>query len=251
MRVLTIISGILMVATAAFCFINPGQTFMTMAFVVGSVMVVCGIIHTLAYLLGRNKKGKKDNNGWILIDALLTLLLGILILCNQLTVDMAIPMIFGMWVLVSGLLRVEAATRIDREKKPGNFKAAFITGIITVIIGLLGFINPFVTYVSVVMLLGIFMLVSGINSIELGVNMPHDVRDEIFGEDDMVVYKKKSAPVKIDDETDESPEAVEERFQAQKEEKREKEFVEAIAIGDVGLSPEEVEIAAKELEEKA
>ena len=101
------------------------------------------------------------NNGWILIDAILTLLLGILILCNQLTVDIAIPMIFGMWVLVSGLLRFEASTRINRQKKMKNFKAAFISGLGTIAVGLFGFINPLVTYVSVIVLLGIFLIVQG------------------------------------------------------------------------------------------
>ena len=84
MRALTIFSGILMLATGAFCFINPGQTFLAIAFIVGIVMVINGIIHTLAYLIGRGLNNRGDNNGWILVDALITLLLGILILCNQL-----------------------------------------------------------------------------------------------------------------------------------------------------------------------
>lgn len=198
MRSLTIISGVLMIATGVFCFINPGQTFLTMAFVVGTVMVICGVIHALAYLIGRfsediveiaevtevtegigigqvRDKSKKDNNGWILIDALLTLLLGILVLFNQITADLAIPMVFGMWVLVSGLLRIEAASRIDRINKRGNFKAAFVTGLVTTIIGLFGFVNPLVSWISIIVLLGLFMLVQGINSLELGINMPHTI----------------------------------------------------------------------------
>ena len=79
MRVITLAGGFLMVATGAFCFINPGQTFMTMAFVIGSVMVINGVIHALGFLLARGSFGIGDNNGWILIDAILTLLLGILI----------------------------------------------------------------------------------------------------------------------------------------------------------------------------
>ena len=205
MKGLTIVSGIIMIAAGAFCFINPGQTFMTMAFVIGTVMALCGIIHVLAYVIGRTPHGKGDNNGWILIDALLTLLLGILVLFNQLTVDMAIPMVFGMWVLVSGLLRLEAASRIDRQRKPGNFKAALITGVITVVMGLLGFINPFVTYVSIIPILGFFMLIQGINSIELGFNMPHKVKE------DVKIYKKQRNAVRIEDEDSESTVDIQER----------------------------------------
>ena len=241
MRVLTIASGILMVAAGAFCFINPGQTFMNMAFVIGAVMVVCGLIHCMAYIVTRRSLGRGDNNGWIGIDAMLTLILGILILCNQLTVDIAVPMIFGMWVMVSGLLRVEAASRIDRQKKSKNFKAAMVTGIITVIMGLFGFINPFITYVSVVALLGGFLVMQGINSIELGINMPHESKEDI------VVYKKPREAVIIDDSVDESPEAVEERKKAMEEEAAEKEFNQAIVTEDIGISREETEKVIKEI----
>ena len=243
MRGLTIASGLLMIAAGAFCFINPGQTFMTMAFVVGAVMTIYGIIHALAYFIGRGVHNKGDNNGWILIDALLTLLLGILILFNQLTVDIAIPMIFGMWVLVSGLLRLEASTRINRELKPGNFKAAFVTGLITTILGILGFVNPFVTYVSVIILLGGFLVMQGINSVELGLHMPHNKKEE-----EIKVFKKPREAVKIVDDVHESEEAVQERIKAQKEEALEKEFNQTVARTTIGLTREEAEKVAAEVD---
>lgn len=244
MKGLTIVSGIIMIAAGAFCFINPGQTFMTMAFVIGTVMALCGIIHVLAYVIGRTPHGKGDNNGWILIDALLTLLLGILVLCNQLTVDMAIPMVFGMWVLVSGLLRLEAASRIDRQRKPGNFKAALITGVITVVMGLLGFINPFVTYVSIIPILGFFMLIQGINSIELGFNMPHKVKE------DVKIYKKHRNAVRIEDEDSESTVDIQERVIEKRKMETEQEFIEAAATSSIGISREEAEAAIAEIREE-
>ncbi|MGI6765812.1 MAG: HdeD family acid-resistance protein [Lentihominibacter sp.] len=198
MRALTIASGILFIATGAFCFINPGQTFMTMAFVVGTVMVIWGIIHILSYLIGRGVHNRVDNNGWIFIDALLTLLLGILILFNQLTVDMAVPMVLGMWVMVSGLLRLEAASRIDREKKRTNFKSALFTGVLTTLIGFLGFVNPLFSFVSIIILVGIFMMIQGINSLELGINMPHEKKAYVK------IYKRKRKAVLIADSEGES-----------------------------------------------
>ncbi len=213
MRALTIFSGILMLATGAFCFINPGQTFLAIAFIVGIVMVINGIIHTLAYLIGRGLNNRGDNNGWILVDALITLLLGILILCNQLVADMAIPMVFGIWVLVSGILRIEAASRINKDRKRSNFRSTLITGILTVIVGLFGFINPLVSWLTVVILLGMFLCMQGINIIELGINMPHEKKSYVR------VYKRRREPVKITSE-DETPEAIEQRLEQKAEEER-------------------------------
>ena len=205
MRILTIISGILMILTAAFCIINPGQTFLVLAFVIGLVMVLNGIIHTLAYLIGRGLHNKGDNNGWILTEALITLVLGILILCNQLVVDAAIPMVFGIWVVVSGILRVEASTHINREKKRTNFRTTLITGILTVFIGVFGFINPMIGWLSTAILLGLFMLIQGVNVLELGINMPHEKKSYIR------IYKRKRQPVKIT-AAEETPEKVAERL---------------------------------------
>lgn len=213
MRLLTIISGILMLVTGVFCFINTGQTFLTLAFVVGIVMVLNGIIHTLAYLIGRGLHNKGDNNGWILVDALITLVLGILVLCNQLVVDVAIPMVFGMWVLVSGILRVEAASHINRVKKRRNFKSTLVTGILTVAVGVFGFIGPLVAWLSVVFLLGLFLCMQGINIIELGINMPHEKRDYVK------VYKRRRKAVKISS-ADETPEAVAERLEAREDQQQ-------------------------------
>lgn len=212
MRVLTIIGGILMVLTGAFCLVNPGQTFLSMAFVVGLVMVLNGLIHSIAYLTGRGLHNKGDNNGWIMADALITLLLGILILCNQLVADTAIPMVFGMWVLVTGILRIEAATHINRDKKRSNFRATLITGILTVLIGLFGFINPLVKWLSVIILLGIFMVMQGVNIMEIGIHMPHERKSYVK------LYRRKREPVKITDE-EETPEKVQERLKAKEEAK--------------------------------
>ena len=210
MRILTIIGGILMVLTGAFCFSSPGQTFLAFAFVVGLVMVLNGTIHAVAYLSGRGLHNKGDNNGWILTDALITLLLGILVLCNQLVADTAIPMVFGMWVLVTGILRIEAATHINKEKKQKNFRVTMITGVLTTLIGLFGFINPLVAWLSTTFLLGFFMVMQGINILELGINMPHEKKAYVK------VYKRKREPVLITEE-DETPEKVAERLKAREE----------------------------------
>lgn len=205
MRILTIVSGILMALTGAFCFMNPGQTFLSLAFIIGLVMVLNGLIHTLAYFIGRGLHNKGDNNGWILTDALITLLLGILILCNQLVADAAITMVFAVWMFVSGILRIEAATHINKEKKRSNFRTTMITGVVTLVIGIFGFINPLVIWMTTAVLLGMFLVMQGINIIELGIHMPHEKKSYIK------IYKRKREPVRISDE-DETPEKVQERL---------------------------------------
>ncbi len=222
MRVLTIISGVLMALTGLFCFMNPGQTFLALAFIIGLVMMLNGAIHMLAYVLGRGLNNRGDNNGWILVDAIITFLLGALILGNQLVADTSIHVVFGMWLLVSGVLRLEAATRINFKIKKSNFVVTLLTGIVTTLLGLFGFVNPLVSVVGTIVLLGMFLVMQGINVIELGINMPHEKKSY------MRIYRKQRDPIKITEE-DETPEAVAARLRQKAEEKE----LEAIAKVEV------------------
>ena len=82
----------------------------------------------------------------------------------------------------------------------------------TTLLGIFGFVNPLVAFVSTIVLLGMFMLMQGINTIELGVDMPHEKKKIIK------IYKKKRGPVRITEE-DERPEAVYERLKQRDAEK--------------------------------
>ena len=127
--------------------------------------------------------------------------------------DTAIPLVFGMWMLVAGILRIEASTHIDKERKRSNFRTTMITGILTVLVGLFGFINPLVQWMTTAVLLGIFLVMQGVNVIELGIHMPHEKKSYVK------IYKRKREPVRITDE-DETPEKVMERLKMKEAEEK-------------------------------
>ena len=176
MRVFTIISGVLLVLTGLFCFANPGETFLSLAFILGMIMVASSVIQGVAYCWGRAgmQNSQKDNNGWILTEAIITLILGILVLTSQIAADVAIPMVFGMWVMFSGVLRVVTATLIDRSNKRTNFAWTLITGVLCILGGLYAFLNPIIAGLAIAVLLGIMFLLQGISTLELGIHMPHE-----------------------------------------------------------------------------
>lgn len=176
LRLLTIISGILLVLTGLFCFANPGETFLSLAFILGMIMVVSSVIQGVAYCWGRAgmKNSQKDNNGWILTEAIITLILGGLVLSSQIAADAAIPMVFGMWVMFSGVLRVVTATLIDRTNKTSNFVWTLITGVLCILGGLYAFLNPIIAGLAIAILLGVMFMLQGISTLELGIHMPHE-----------------------------------------------------------------------------
>lgn len=173
MRILTIISGILLVLTGVFCFANPGETFLSLAFILGLMMVINSIIQGIAYWWGR-AGNQRDNNGWILTEAIITFILGVLVLSNQIAADVAIPMVFGMWAMFSGILRVVTATMINRQNKKANFIWTLITGLLCALGGLYAFLNPIIAGLAIAVLLGMMFVVQGISTLELGIHMPHE-----------------------------------------------------------------------------
>ena len=176
MRLFTIISGIMLIMTSLFCYANPGETFLPLAFVLGCVMIITGIIQCVSYWWGR--EGRKDNNGWIFAEALITLILGILVITGLIAADAAIPMVFGMWVMFSGILRFVVATMINPSSKRANFIWAMLTGIIGTLSGLYAFLNPYIANLSIAVLLGFLFMIQGICTLELGIHMPHEKKEK-------------------------------------------------------------------------
>ena len=172
MRLLTIISGVMLVLTGLFCFANSGETFLALAFVLGLVMIISSAIQLISYWWGR--KDRSDNNGWIFAEAMITFILGILVQTSLIAADAAIPMVFGLWVMFSGVLRFVVATMINPSKKTSNFIWTMVIGIAGIVVGIYAFVNPMTANVPIAILLGIIFFIQGIGILELGIHMPHE-----------------------------------------------------------------------------
>lgn len=166
----------MLIMTSLFCYANPGETFLPLAFVLGSVMIITGVIQCVSYWWGRDNR--KDNNGWIFAEAIITFILGILVITGLIAADAAIPMVFGMWVMFSGVLRFVVATMINPSSKKSNFIWAMLTGILGTVSGLYAFLNPYIANMSIAVLLGFLFMIQGVCTLELGINMPHEKKDK-------------------------------------------------------------------------
>lgn len=194
MRLLTVISGVVLVATGVFGIANQGVSFLAIAFIIGVVMIFTGTIQTSGYIYGRFSsreeiklvndtensdtqrqfiRNRRNTHGWIMIDGLVTFVLGLLVLSNQLKAEIAIVSVFGMWMLNAGVRRVVTSTYIDRKKKSRNFYWTLGTGILNTGAGIYAFYNANLFQLPLATLLGIFFVLQGISALELGIHMPH------------------------------------------------------------------------------
>lgn len=193
MRLLTVISGVLLVATGVFGIANQGVSFLAIAFVIGVVMIFAGTVQASGYIYGRYSnreeiamenaattdkqrqfiRTQNNSHGWIMIDGLVTFILGLMVLSNQLKAEIAIISVFGMWMLNAGIRRVVTSTYIDRKKKAANFYWTLGTGALNTAAGIYAFYNTSLFQLPLATLLGGFFVLQGISTLELGVHMPH------------------------------------------------------------------------------
>lgn len=169
MRILTIMSGILLIAAGIFCFMNPGATFLSIAFVLGIVMLFSGMSSITSFWFDRKAK-LRDVTQWRLADGFVTTVLGLVVISNQLVTDAMIPIFFGMWVLFSGTLRMLASYDL-KERGIASWKWGLLWGLLSVLIGMVSFVRPIVATAAISMIVGVFFLLQGVNVIILGGHM--------------------------------------------------------------------------------
>jgi uncharacterized membrane protein HdeD (DUF308 family) len=138
-------------------------------------MIFFGICGILTYIVNRKIHGA---SGWIMEETIITLLLGIIVLINRVVTDDIIPIFFGMWILIAGIMRITDAFSL-REKGLKVWSSSLGFGIISLLAGIYAFLTPISDMISLPALIGFFFIIQGLNSISMGAHMiKEDRKDE-------------------------------------------------------------------------
>ena len=167
MRIFKIAAGVILILSGVFCFANPGETFLSVAFLLGCAMLLSGISGTFAYIW---ISWKREITNSLMIEGVTSMILGILVLCNQLAAEAAIPVFFGLWVMFSGVMcAVEAYT----HRKTGRAELIWLLslGLISIGAGVYSFFNTILFGFSAILLTGILFVIQGINVLLVGVSL--------------------------------------------------------------------------------
>ena len=164
MRILTMLTGGLFIGAGIFLVANGGVTFLSVAFVVGVMFVIAGIVECLSY---NSYRGDNVEKSWILNDGLTTFVLGVLILLNKISADAVVPMILGLWVLITGIRNfVHAWEHI--EDRGSMFYDHLIVGLLNIIFGLYVFFDSEIFNLASITMIGLCVIVQGINILHVG-----------------------------------------------------------------------------------
>ena len=164
MRILTMLTGILFMGAGIFLVANEGVTFLSVAFIVGLMFVIAGIVECLSY---SSYRGDNEERSWILNDGTTTFVLGVLILLNKISADAVVPMILGLWVLIAGIRNfVHAWEHV--EDRGNTFYDHLIIGLLNIIFGLYVFFDGEIFNLASITMIGLCIIVQGINILHIG-----------------------------------------------------------------------------------
>lgn len=191
MRIITVIAGILLTVLGIFSIANAGLSFLSLAFPIGIILMLTGLVECFVY---KRIKEDVDAGHWVLIDGLTTFILGIVVLTGRLAADIAVPVVFGMWSMISGIRGFSVlAFETDTKEKNIDFYWAFIVSLLNFAIGMYAFFNTSLLHLSVLMILGICFVVQGANVIKIGFDIVYSKPDLIKTKDEKIAEAEEAA----------------------------------------------------------
>lgn len=174
-KILTIIMGIIVVASGVYCLFTPTLTYLSIGYIVG-VLILCDAISNICAWFDVRKY--VEISAVYLLSAVISLIFGIMLIFSlqmQFVVDMAIIYMIAAFILVMGIVRIVMSIKIHKAEKqlPEVFQnkkwiALLIAGILMVLFAILCMYKPIVLSNIIGVLIGLMIVITGISIITLG-----------------------------------------------------------------------------------
>lgn len=160
----TLFRAAVMMVAGLVLIIFPSATQRTIAYIVSVVLVVFGVVHLLRYF----KKTDVDGDGVKDANSPFDLILGVVLivlagLVAKLFISF-IPIVLGIFIIISGLLKLEQGFTLKRAGSADSKFVMIVAGV-TIAVGVIAVFNPFATGNVLLMILGAGMLFSGITDL--------------------------------------------------------------------------------------
>jgi len=158
MRTLMLLSSIAMIGSGIFCIANGTAAFLTVAFVIGLVMLLLGAAEVL---VGRRADFDVSEVGvGITKDGVIMLLLGLVIITGQITDDLSAQTLFALLLTVEGVLSFRPDA-LDLVTTTRDQRIGIGLNLLMLLIGVYMFFNTMFFHLPVMLLIGICMIVLG------------------------------------------------------------------------------------------
>ena len=159
---LFLLRGIIAVIFGLVAIFFPIAAFTSLVFVFGVFALVDGIFTIVSAL---TSKAKDENWWWLILGGVFGILIGILTLVQPAAVTTALLLLIAAWAIVTGVFEIITAIRL-RKEITGEFWF-ILSGLFSVIFGVLVMSSPVSGAFTIGLVIGIYALMFGVTLIML------------------------------------------------------------------------------------
>ena len=145
MRILSIITGALLIAAGIYCLCNQDVAAMSAGIVPG---FSCSSPVSSRSSSSPGRAGSSSATGWLLLDGVLTVVMSLFLLFNHWFTMMSLPILFTVWLLFSGVSRFVSAFDLKALGMRG-WGWILPLGIVLLVFGVVCMMDPWVSVVAV------------------------------------------------------------------------------------------------------
>lgn len=158
-----VLRGILAIAFGVLALIWPGVTIGILVLLFGIYVIFEGVLALSAAFRNRHRRV-----WWVLLlEGITGIVVGLFAFIWPGLTAVVLLIFIAIWAILTGILEIGAAIQLRKQFK-GEW-ALLLTGILSILIGLILIINPGAGIVAIVWLIGIYAIVFGILLTILGV----------------------------------------------------------------------------------
>jgi uncharacterized membrane protein HdeD (DUF308 family) len=178
-RVLYGVVGLLMVIGGLACVFAPGETYLSFVWLFGVLMLVEGVA-TVATWSARRRERLAD--GWDLAWGIVSALFGLVLVCSgfaRLVTAAFMVYYLAAWLVVTGVIRIVQAVRLRGVQRRidevtdelatlrTRWGWVLVLGVLLALLGLLCLVHPFVAALMVGTLVGVAIVMLGVDLVVL------------------------------------------------------------------------------------
>ena len=150
-----VIRGLLAIAFGLIALVWPGITLIVLVYLFGFYAILEGIFSMVAAFINRGMR-----HWWVLLlEGLVSIAVGCVAFIWPGLTAVVLLIFIAIWAILTGLLEIWAAVQLRKEIR-GEWILA-LTGIISVLIGIILFTNPGAGALAVVWVIGIYAVIFG------------------------------------------------------------------------------------------
>ena len=164
LRALGIVAGVLLIIAGIICLCNQETAVLSAGIMLGAFMLVSGIVEIVLFVRWRDFY---FGSAGLLLDGILTVLLSLFLLFNRAFTLLSLPMLFAMWLLFSGVMRVVSSVEL---RALGMRRWGWVTllGVVLLVAGFAGLMDPWLGARALGATLGLCFILEGLDSILSG-----------------------------------------------------------------------------------